>query len=201
MAKNTSMWKFDKETQLLTNSNKSYESQFQFKLSREKNDTTYEEKLVIECLDNGNPNGIVVTDLLNLEKDIKKFMKYGVAFSGIVFADIVQAVKNEYVNINVEYACINSKMVTDEVIMGVIELVREYCNEDIEKNKEIIFTTSEFEELLVDTEYEEYDIKEIRKALADREYLVTKGNRTSKLKKINGKPVRVISFISEKLKG
>ena len=54
-----------------------------FALTRYKDPTTYEEFLKVQSLYNGEDNGNIQTSLENLNRDLEKLKKYGVAFSNV----------------------------------------------------------------------------------------------------------------------
>lgn len=196
---NRLFWEFDKEQQILKDNENA--CQFSFQLSRQKSVTTYEEKLVIVCYDNGKENGTVISNLINIEKDIKQFLKYGVALGNTVYTDIVQAIKDHYLEIKTVEISDNVTIVDDRVIDGIVQLVKEYASEVCEANdKELHFTSKEFEDFLSDSEYEAYNAMEIRKQLAEKKYTLVKGGRTTKLIRENGKTIRVVCFDLEKVR-
>ncbi len=181
------------------------EAMYTFIAKREKHPQTHEEQLIITCENNSIENGTLVTNLYHLERDIRQFQKYGVALKDIEFSDLAHKIREEYLNIKLEIA--NIKTIDASVIKGIIELIKEYIevafdkdDKEKDKNKEFIIPVKDFEELLTES-YKDFSCIEIRKVLAENNYIITQKGRTSKLVRRNGKPTRVIAFDLSKLQG
>lgn len=202
------MWKFLKEDQTFYLDENAV---FTFIVKREKHPQTHEEKLIITCENEGEENGTIITNLLHLRKDISQFLKYGVILNETDFDELARQIQKNYLEI--KYSISNIRVIDDNIIKGVLELVNEYIElassdkkeekdkeKGKDKEKEFTIPVKEFEDLLSE-DYGDFDCKEIRKALVEKNYIITQKGRTSKLVRRNGKPTRVIAFDLSKLKG
>ena len=191
------LWVFSKKTSSFSAS----DFIFSFIARREKHPQTHEESLILVCQKDQEENGTVITNLFRLERDIKQFQKYGVTLKNTDFFELAHAIQEHYLDIDLKVTS-NAKVINNNIIKGVLGAINEYINSDKEFDKEgkkeFYIATKEFEEILFD-DFGDYDCLEIRKELAKQGYIITSEGRTSKLTRINGKPVRTVAFDLRKL--
>ena len=201
-------WEFDKEKTVYISAESSeadLEKQFKFELTRHKN-KRHEEWLEIQCKYKDEDNGRIQTCLSDLDKDIRKFEKFGVAFDGFVYASLALVIRKNYLLLEPSKEKNESEAVlTDEVFKKILEMivdiVKEYYSDNKDDKDVYNIPVEDFNSYIEDSEYNMYKISDIRQCLKDNEYIECGQGRTSKLVRLgNGsKPVRVISFIKEKI--
>ena len=100
------------------------EKQFKFSLKRHKN-SKHEEWLQIQCLYNGNDNGNIETSLADLDKDIKKFERYGVALDGFAYASLILSIRSNYLALGINEAKGKDIILTDDVFNNILQMLCE----------------------------------------------------------------------------
>ena len=193
-------WDFDKDNGIIFVSDKSkdadIEKAFSFKLTRYKNNSTYEESLRVESFYNGIQNGYVDTFIYSLDKDLKKLMRFGVAFSGIVYADLQKEIENIYLSLKI-FASEDEngpKMVDKEVMEHILQMIGEFIKEFDIKDKYYHIPVEQFNLLIEESDFSKYDIISIKKWLAENKYIKCGIGRLTNLVRVKEKPIRVISF-------
>ena len=188
---------------------------FIFKIKRIENEMN-EEILDIKCFCNDKPKGNVITDIKMLEKDIIKFMSYGVVFDPIVYKNFVKEIENNYYGITIEKVSKNS---IDESVLRVMEMIiddiftfadkktqeiidsynKSNTMDEITENAYINIPVQEFNDLISETEYKQY-INRIKSCLLRDGYIKASKGRTSTTVRLDiGKTKRVIQFILSKI--
>ncbi|NMA95277.1 MAG: hypothetical protein GX974_04485 [Clostridiales bacterium] len=202
------LWAFDqKDTIYVKEESKKAgnEKSFKFKLTRYKNSQTHEERLRIESFLEGNENGYIDTSIYNLDKDIKDFRKYGVAFSDIVYMDLRQEILKRYLSLETITAeqDDNAPKMVNPVIMDIILRMIAEAAEQYGKSGDGRYNIPivDFNDLINKSEYGEYDLNSIKKWLKDKGYTKCSIGRTSTLARLkkNQNPTRVISLYADKI--
>lgn len=197
------IWEFDKDNGIIFVSDKSTEADkekdFTFKLTRYKYFPSKKESMKIECKYKNEENGHIETSIQGLEKDLLKFMEYGVVFSRSIYADIRQKIENCYLLL--EYNEMDDsndeKIKLDELVKKqVLEMIGAYLSCDEPVNGLYHIPVEEFKSLLSESEFYKYDIKDIKAWLmsTNEPYIKCVEGRTDNLIRINKKPTRAISF-------
>lgn len=173
-------------------------TQFSFKLERYKDSDTYEESLKIYSIDGEKDNGFIITSIFNLSRDIEKLKKYGVLLSAIDFRDIEKLIEANYLKLEPVTVSLDSDTRFDELI----EAVKEHMNgnKDMITNDLCYILVNDFNDLVKDCGFYEYEMRALRGQLKDKGYILTKGNRyaiPARIKK--DKVVRAIAFKRDKL--
>lgn len=191
------VWTFNKEKSTISAGNA---TPFSFELERYKDANTFEETLKISSLLKGEANGFIVTTIYNLGKDIKQLKKYGVVLSDIDFIDLQKAIENNYLKLKIESVNLE-KDSKDHRFEDLIASVKEFVdgNVDLITNDLCYVPVNEFNGLVKDCKYYEYEMKALREQLATQGYIQTPENRYTKVVRIKGKGVRAIAFKRDKL--
>ena len=117
---------------------------FIFEVVRYKDSETCEETLVITCYKKEDEeivfNGSVETTLMDLDSDIKGFLRYGIALSSLEFYTLTNAIKTRYFDIKLKTTDDISKYGTstkEELLQNILTLLKEYIatNEIKSNNK------------------------------------------------------------------
>lgn len=170
---------------------------FSFRLERYKDSSTYEESLKIFSVVNDKDNGFIVTTIYNLEKEIEQLMKYGVILSPIEFKDLHKVIKANYLNLVSVPVSLAKDSRFDELITSVKEYVN--GNADLITKDFCYVPVAEFNTLVEDCGFYEYEMKALRRQLKDEGYIRTEGNRYAIPKRIKDKVARVIAFKRDKI--
>lgn len=166
-------------------------AKFHFKLTRYKDLTTHLESLKIDSFFEGKENGSITTTIYSLEDDIKELMKYGVAFSAIVFRDMRKVIEENYLLLNTVPVTVES----DKRFNSLIKLVDGIIGEQEDKGRGYCsIPVKEFDELAKECEYNDYEIRALREKLANGGFIQTGNGRYTVTERIKDKPVRVIRF-------
>lgn len=182
------------------------EKKFKFILKRYKNNK-HEEWLKIKNYYNGHENGQIETSISNIDKDIRNFERYGVAFDGFSYASLALFIRHNYLELEINEENENDVILTSQVFNNIVQMlseaIGEYYDSTEESSVELYdIPIDEFNNIIEDSEYNRYKLSDIRNKLKEEKYIKCGQGRTSRLARINkGKnPVRVISFFKEKLK-
>ena len=173
------------------------EQRFTFQLTRYKDSNTYEESLKIDCFLDGQDNGSIITDIFNLENDPKEFKRYGVVLSAIDFRDIRKVVEDNYLKL--EHTPVSLE--NDSRLKDLLEMVKEYVQQSdyLVQDSLAYILVNDFNEIAADCGYFKYEMRTLRSKLADNEYIHKQGTRYAGIKRLRGKPERVIIFCADKL--
>ena len=207
MAENSKkvFWVLDKESSTfsvdLKNSIKAeLESRFQFKLVIYKDAQTHIESMKITNFKDGKENGSIITSIVDLGRDMKDFKKFGVVMGDTYFRDLAREIEKEYANIEVGTVALST---SDTRYSDLIEEIKRYFSEYREND----YITADFCNIPVNTfnglasdcGYNEYEMKNLRSQLNQDGYIHVVSNRYAILKRLSGKPERVIAFHRQKL--
>lgn len=148
----------------------------------------------------GTENGSIVTSIVDLPQDIKKFKRFGVVMGDTYFRDLARRIEEEYANIEVGTVALST---SDTRYSDLIEEVKQYFAE----YKENDYITADFcnipvnvfNGLAFDSGYNEYEMRNLRSQLAQDKYIHVVSGRYAILKRLGSKPERVIAFYREKL--
>lgn len=192
-------WVFDTDTIKVSNNSvqADREKRFSFHLIRYKDSNTYEESLKIECYLDGNNNGSILTDICNLEHDLKLFVRYGVVLSAIDFRDIRKVIEDNYLLLN----AIPISLTDDTQLKNLLDAVKEYVQQDKHflRGKLAFVPVRDFNGLAEDCGYSSYEMRALRSKLAENGYLCKQGDRYAGIVRLYSKPERVMSFNQDKL--
>ena len=201
------VWKFNQSNSTLSVSEESNEADnekaFSFKLTRYKNKETFQESLRIESFYNGAENGYIDTFIYSLDNDLKQLKKYGVAFSVHVYSDLKQEIENVYLSLSpIEPAYDeNAPKTVDKIVMkAILEMIGEVINVFELNDGYYHIPVEQFNLLIEESEFNEYDITSIKKWLSINDFIKCGIGRFTNLIRVNGKPTRVISFYADKMK-
>lgn len=212
-------WEFDPDNSIIFVSKAksklaSQEARFKFKLVIYKDSETHVESMKItnyivnkeivaaekwETAE-GVENGSIVTSIVNLSQDIKKFKRFGVVMGDTYFRDLAREIEKEYANIEVGTVTLST---SDTRYSDLIEEIKRYFSEYREND----YITADFCNIPVnafnglasDCGYNEYEMRNLRGKLAQDKYIHIVSGRYAILKRLSGKPERVIAFYREKL--
>lgn len=177
---------------------------FDFELVRYKDDDTHEETLEIKSLlkddNNGSittDNGSITTDICRLGNDIKELMKFGVVLSPLDFTDLQKIIESSYLKLKITKVTVGD----DDRLTALIDLVRDYVRDDGDLITEdfCYIRANDFNDLALDCGYSSFELKALRTALVKGKYIYTQERRFAILKRIKGKPERVLAFYRKKL--
>lgn len=199
------VWKYDQQASnmcMYINHDESkkceLEKQFKFKLERYKDSETHEESLKITNYKNDNENGTIVTSVVDLEKDIVKFKRYGVVLGDTYFRDLAKQIELVYLQIPEQAVTLAAN---DERMSGLLSQIIDYIEEfpDTKANEFCYIPVQIFNDLAKDNGYYEHEIKSLRKALSDAGFIRVDSGRYAILKRMKDKPERVLAFVKSKL--
>ena len=168
-----------------------------FALTRCKDVATHEEFLTVQSLYKDADNGSIQTSLENLGKDLSKLRKYGVALSNLQIGELKVEIDKIYLRLQVEAIETRSRGVSENEWNNIIGTITEYLEEGkfTPENSKYLMPVKEFEELFDDSDI---STVAIRKELLERGYIEGSNGRTSILKKVGNRPVRMVAFIEDK---
>lgn len=168
-----------------------------FALTRCKDVMTYEEFLTVQSLFNGADNGSIQTSLDDLGKNLGKLKKYGVALSNLQFGYLKTEIDKVYLQLDVVPVNSQKSYLSEDELSGIVESIRVSLKEGgyAADNGRYYMPVKDFEELFDDSEVSPLVI---RKGLLEKGYIEGSNGRTSMLKKIDKKPVRVVAFYEDK---
>jgi len=177
------------------------EKRFQFELTIYKDPTTHVESLSIVNFKDGQENGSIVTSVIELNKDIRTFKRFGVVIGDTYYRDLAQRIEAEYANIPVENIGSLSKDARyKDLISEIIDYFVDYKNYIIDDH--CYMPVNMFNELASDCGYNEYEMRSLRGQLIDDDYVYMKqAGRFTMLKRLPGGkgPERVVAFDKNKL--
>lgn len=213
-------WDFDSVNSVMYVSEKSkladIEARFKFKLVIYKDSETHVESMKITnyVIDKqlvvdkkwvdaaGAENGSIVTSIVDLPQDIKKFKQFGVVMGDTYFRDLARRIEQEYADITVSTVTLSD---SDDRYKDLIDEIRRYFEEYKEKDyvtgDSCYMPVNMFNGLVYDCGYSEYEMKNLRGQLAQDGYIYhnKESGRYAILKRLSGKPERVIAFKRDKL--
>lgn len=196
-------WILDKKSNRMIVDDKSsnkaeLEKMFQFELTIYKDPATHVESLRITNFkqENGSwqENGSIVTSILDLNRDIRNFKRFGVVMGDTYYRDLVRRIEEEYVNIPVK--TLTSLRVDARYTNLLSEIIEFFddCKES-DKNGHCYMPVTMFNELASDCGFNEYEMKGLREQLTfDQCVFIKQPGRFTMLKRLAGKTERVVVF-------
>jgi hypothetical protein len=168
-----------------------------FKLTRYKNDDDHRESLKIEIFFDNDPYGEIYTYIYKLDQDIKRLMEYGVVFDDLIFLELVQTIKDVYIELEPKKVEVADE---DIRLSTLLESVGEYIGCDNEKDDQNFYyvPVSDFNDIAGDCGYNSFELIELKKRLG-KKYIYSVSGRLAVLARIKGKPTRVIAFKKEEI--
>ena len=196
------VWTFDSANSIMrvdatTSVNATLEARFEFELAVYKNSDTHVESMKITNSKDGKENGSIITSIIDLERDIRTFKKFGVVIGDTYFRDLAHEIEKVYTNIAVGEITISQDDRYKELIEQVKEFVtggNEYITEDF-----CYIPVNMFYELALDCGYNDYEMRTLRSQLAKDKYIHMVSGRYAILKRLKGKPERVMAFHMDRL--
>ena len=171
------------------------ECRFQFKLVIYKDADTHVESMKITNYKDGVENGSIVTSIVDLSQDIKKFKRFGVVMGDTYFRDLARRIEEEYVNIEVGTVTVSKDDIRySNLIEEVKRYFQEYREDDYISGGFCNVPVNVFNGLASDCGYSEYEMRDLRSQLAEDNYIRIVSGRYAVLKRIGSKPERVIAF-------
>lgn len=172
-------------------------ARFYFELTRYKDSATHVESLKIDSFYDGKENGSITTTIYSLEDDIRELMKYGVAFSTIVFRDMRKTIEENYLLLNTVTVTVKS----DDRFNSLINLVNENMKKQENASEDFYsIPVKDFDELAKDCEYKDYEMRVLREKLAKSGLIKAGNERYTTTDRIKDKVVRVIKFDIDEVK-
>lgn len=220
MEKKKVSWKFDPNSSLIFVSkdgsvSAELEARFKFKLEIFKDSETHVESMKItnyvvdkkvvedEEWENevGTENGSIITSVVNLPQDIKKFKQFGVVIGDTYFRDLAKRIiEDEYLNIKVSTVTFAKNDTRyNDLIDEIKRFFAEYKEDDYITVDFCNIPVNLFNGLAYDCGYSEYEMMNLRVQLHQDKYIHVVSGRYAILKRISGKPERVIAFYRKKL--
>lgn len=180
------------------------EKNFKFILKRHKN-SKLEEWIKIKNYYKEHENGEIETNISDVDNDIRKFERYGVALDGFAYASLALCIREHYLELEINQDNGNNTVLTEDVLENIVQMICEIiedcydCTEDGKDTYDI--PIEEFSSIIQDSDYNIYKLSDIRELLREKKYIKCGQGRTSRQVRLNkGKnPVRVISFFKEKI--
>lgn len=168
-----------------------------FALTRCKDVVSHEEFLTVQSLYNGADNGSIQTSLDDLDKDLGKLKKYGVALSNLQLGYLKTEIDKVYLELDVIPVNSQKSYLSEDEFSGVVETIRASLREGDypADNGKYYMPVKDFEDLFDDSEVSPLTI---RKVLLEKGYIEGSNGRTAILKKLDKKPVRVVAFKEDK---
>lgn len=203
MAKFTG-WDFEKDTIYIKDERKDAEREkaFSFKLTRYKDKNTHEESLRIESFYKGNENGYIDTHIYDLGADLKKLKRYGVAFERSVYMNLQKKIEEVYLSLDRVDPDENPnapKHIDDSIMNEMISMIGDFAEQYELIDGCYHIPVENFNELIQESVYNEYNISEIKEWLKKYNYIKTGIGRYTNVKRIRNKATRVISVIKAKI--
>lgn len=213
------VWKFDPANSMIFVSKKESvsaeaEARFKFELVIYKDSDTHIESMKITnyVVDKqmvaagawettpGNENGSIITSIVDLPQDIKKFKRFGVVIGDTYFRDLARRIEEEYSNIKVGTVTFSkSDKRYNDLLAEIKRFFTEYNESDYITEDFCNMPVRQFNGLASDCGYSEYEMKNLRVQLDNDKYIHVVSERYAILKRISGKPERVIAFYRKKL--
>lgn len=148
----------------------------------------------------GNENGSIVTSIVDLARDIKEFKKFGVVMGDTYYRELAQRIEKEYPNITVGTVTLSkSDTRYTDLLNEIKRYFTEYNENDYITEDFCNIPVRQFNGLASDCGYSEYEMKNLRAQLDKDKYIHVVSGRYAILKRISGKPERVIAFYRKKL--
>jgi len=168
-----------------------------FALTRCKDVVTHEEFLTVQSLYNGADNGSIQTSLDDLDKDLGKLKKYGVALSNLQLGYLKTEIDKVYLQLDVVPVNTQTPSFSAAELAEVVETIRVYLKDGdfSPEDGKYYMPVKDFEELFDDSEVSPLTI---RKVLLEKGYIEGSNGRTSVLNKLDKKPVRMVAFKEDK---
>ena len=138
-----------------------------------------------------------MTSILNLESDIKQFMKYGVVLSAIDYRDLRKTIEDNYLYLRDTPITLEADTRLDSLLGQVkdyLSISTDLINDDF-----CFIPVTVFNDLAGDCGYGSYEMKALRERLAKDGYIRIQSGRYAILKRIKNRPERVIAFYREKI--
>lgn len=212
-------WKFDPSNSMIfvskdESAQADKEARFKFELVIYKDEETHVESMKITnyVVDKetvaagawetvpGNVNGSIVTSIVDLARDIKEFKKFGVVMNETYYRSLAMKIEEEYPNIKVDTVTLSKgdPRYTD-LLTEIKRFFAEYNENDYITVDFCNIPVRQFNGLASDCGYAEYEMKNLRVQLDKDKYIHVVSGRYAVLKRISGKPERVIAFHRKKL--
>ena len=155
-----------------------------FALTRCKDVVTHEVFMSVQSLFDGADNGSIQTSLDDLDKDLGKLKRFGVALSNLQFGYLKTEIDKVYLQLNVIPFQTQTTGFSDDELNEVIETICAYLKdaEFAPEDGKYYMPVREFEELFADSDLSP---GAIRKVLLERGYIEGSNGRTSTLKKLD----------------
>lgn len=152
----------------------------------------------------GNENGSIITSIVDLARDIKEFKKFGVVMGDTYFRELAKRIEDEYPNIKVSTVTL---LKSDKRYNDLLDEIKRFFEESkgLKENDDYIkgdfcnIPVRQFNGLASDCGYSEYEMRNLRAQLENDKYIYVMSGRFAILKRISGKPERVIAFYRKKL--
>lgn len=221
MEKKKVSWKFDPKSSMIfvskeESSSAELEARFKFQLEIFKDSETHIESMKITnyVIDKevvaagewesavGTENGSIITSVVNLPQDIKKFKQFGVVIGDTYYRDLAKRIEEEYSNIKVSTVTFAKNDTRyNDLLDEIKRFFTEYNDGDYITVDFCNIPVNLFNGLAYDCGYSEYEMKNLRVQLGKDNYIYVdeKSGRYAILKRISSKPERVIAFYRKKL--
>lgn len=174
---------------------------FKFKVSRQKDNETKKENLVIHAFYNNEDYGEVVSSISKIQNDITKLQDIGIVLARQNYIELIKIIKQNFYDLplnNVE--CLGNG-VSEEELLKFVKHFKNYIKENKieEKDKCYNIEVTEFKEEYEDNMFK-YGEREYREALRLYGYTKCNGTGFTHGVKLDGKKtVKCISFWAEKI--
>lgn len=148
----------------------------------------------------GTENGSIVTSIVDLSQDIKKFKRFGVVMGDTYFRDLARRIEEEYADIKVGTVTLSeSDTRYNDLLAEIKRYFTEYRENDYITADFCNIPVNTFNGLAYDCGYSEYEMKNLRSQLDEDGYIHVVSGRYAILKRLASKPERVVAFYREKL--
>lgn len=219
MEKKKVSWKFDPKSSMIfvskeESASADLEARFKFKLEIFKDSETHVEsmkitnyvidKAVVEAGEwessAGTENGSIITSVVNLPQDIKKFKQFGVVIGDTYFRDLARRIEEEYSNIKVSTVTFSKNDTRyKNLLVEIRGYYTEYKESDYIDDDFCYVPVNLFNGIASDCGYSEYEMRNLRVQLYKDGYIHMVSERYAILKRISSKPERVIAFFIKKI--